>query len=130
MLKKSLFLILVSAVFLTGCTAKPQPNNNLPLPTPTVTQAEVSPTYTFVAETDGQTAADLLQANLTLETKDYGEAGLFITAINGLAGDNQNYWAFYLNDQYAQTGISQTVLKKGDKITLVYEKIVFDQLSE
>lgn len=108
--------------------------------------------YSFTATENGQIALDLIEAEtesdsnskaksnsstnsdsnprpelppLKIETIDYGLAGKFVSSINGLAGNNQNYWAFYVNGEYAQAGASQTILKKGDIITLTYEAVTF-----
>lgn len=48
---------------------------------------------------------------------------MFVTSINGVAGDNEHYWAFYVNDEFAQQGVSQTVLEGGDVVKFVYEEI-------
>lgn len=75
------------------------------------------------ATVSGQTALDLLSANTDIETKDYGDAGQFVVGVNNLKGDNENYWAFYINDEFAQKGVSQTILEEGDVVKIVYEKI-------
>ncbi len=79
--------------------------------------------FEFSATQSGQVALELLEANVILETQDFGDAGKFVTSINGLAGNNQNYWAFYLNGKYAEQGVSQTILTEGDSIKFVYEAI-------
>ncbi len=79
--------------------------------------------FEFSATQSGQIALELLESSAVVETQDFGEAGKFITSINGLAGNNQNYWAFYLNDGYAEQGVSQTILEKGDSIKFIYEAI-------
>ncbi|GIK84319.1 MAG: hypothetical protein BroJett025_09410 [Patescibacteria group bacterium] len=79
--------------------------------------------FEFSATQSGQIALELIEANATIETQDFGDAGKFVTSINGLAGNSQNYWAFYLNGEYAEQGVSQTILEKGDTIKFVYEAI-------
>jgi len=79
--------------------------------------------YIYIATESGQLALDLIQANAQVETQDYGDAGQFVTSINGLAGNNEYYWAFYVNNDYAQQGASQTVLQAGDVIRFVYEAV-------
>lgn len=72
---------------------------------------------------DNPTALDLL--NL-LVGKDnvgvtyYGEDA-FVNSINGVATEGNSYWAFYINDEMASTGLNGHTLKNGDKITLNYE---------
>lgn len=91
--------------------------------TQTVTTSSVAAEHAFTATADGQTAQALLEANATVEYKDYGTAGKFVTSIDGLAADEGHYWAFYLNGKYSETGVSQTTLKKGDIITFTYEAV-------
>jgi hypothetical protein len=74
------------------------------------------------ATQDGQTAFDLLKNNADIETKQY-DFGIFIESVNGLKGDDQHFWAFYVNDQKSQTGADTTILKKGDVAKFVWEKI-------
>ncbi len=131
--KLSLLLIMVfAAVSMTACSALKTGTTTTasPLPTPAA-QTATTPTpaamlktsYELTATQSGEVALDILEANAKVETKDYGEAGKFVTAINGLAGDNTAYWAFYVNGTYAEKGASQTKLKKGDTIKFVYEAV-------
>ncbi len=103
-------------------------------PTPTTDASPTSEITEFVQENtvsqlvltatqSGQTALELLEAKAEIETKDYGEAGVFVTSINGVVGDNEHYWAFYVNDEFAQQGVSQTVLESSDVVKFVYEEI-------
>lgn len=42
-----------------------------------------------------------------------GSFGLYIDAVNGIAADwdnDQTYWAFYINGEYATTGIGETAI--------------------
>ena len=73
----------------------------------------------------GTTALDLLrQSGVQLELKSFGEAGQFITSINDIAANTNNYWAFYVNDEYAQQAVDKTPVKDGDRVKFVYERIV------
>ena len=91
------------------------------------TQA-IAAQYTFSASADGQTAEELLSANAEVEYTDYGDAGKFVRSIDGLSADDAHYWAFYVNGEYSQTGVSQTTLNEGDIITFTYEAIDLTQL--
>jgi hypothetical protein len=122
-------IILSSAVFLSGCsqriaqpsvTVSPTPS---PASSPTAQETKKKANYEYTATEGKQVALDLLMSNATIETKDYGNAGKFVTSINGLQGNNDNYWAFYLNGKYAEKGASQTILKKGDVIKFIYEPV-------
>lgn len=79
--------------------------------------------YMYIATESGQLALDLLRSQTEVETEDYGSAGEFVTSINGLAGNNEYYWAFYLNNEYAEKGAAQTTLQEGDVIRFVYEPL-------
>lgn len=116
----------VFSLVLSACGLKRPANNPTAAPTasPEATEATKKQTvYEFTASTSGQLAIDLIEAGAQVETQEYGSAGKFVTSINGLAGDNSNYWAFYLNGNYAEQGVSQTKLAKGDTIKFVYEAV-------
>jgi hypothetical protein len=120
---KSIFIVFSSIIFI-GCQA--QAPTQTPSPAPieeSISPNEAQTTYSFTTSDEGITAYDLLSQNVDLETKDFGDAGLFVESINGLAGDDSHYWGFYINGEYAQTGISQTVLQTGDTIELKYETL-------
>ncbi len=128
-------IITIATVF-AGCTqlnfskqisqenqqeSQPIPAGSTEIPTSPKTE------YSFTAAEDEQLALDLIVSQATIETADYGTAGKFVTSINGLAGNNQNYWAFYVNGEYAQKGASQTILKKGDIIKFTYEAVTLEK---
>lgn len=87
--------------------------------------AKITIELTAVNPRSGQTAFELLKesgAQVTAES--YGDAGSFITSINDLKGDSDNYWAFYINDQYANQAADKTVVKHGDRVKFVYERVL------
>ena len=54
-----------------------------------------------------------------------GQYGLYVTTVNGITVDYDKdgmYWAFYVNDEYAQTGVDATEIKEGDSYALKAEK--------
>ena len=59
--------------------------------------------------------------------KEYPTLGYFVEEINGIENNNKTgeYWIYYVNDQSAQTGISNYYLKEGDIIEWKYEKSKF-----
>lgn len=78
--------------------------------------------YTFVATVSGQTALDLLSAQTQVQSKTY-DFGTFIEGINGVLGNNDQYWAFYVNDQYAQEAADKIILQSGDSLTFRLESV-------
>ncbi len=81
-------------------------------------------TVAFTVSTDADTVGDALLENGLIEG-DEGQYGLYIKKVNGILADydvNQRYWAFYINGEYAMTGVDSTEIKVGDEYSLVYEK--------
>ncbi len=77
--------------------------------------------FVLVAETNGQKASELLNKYLKVDYKDY-TMGAMVDGVNGIAGDGQNFWAFYVNGEFATKAVDRTILKAGDSIEIVYEQ--------
>ncbi len=69
----------------------------------------------FTVCTDKTVVGDaLLDAGL-IEGEE-GQYGLYVTKVNGIVADyniDQTYWAFYIDGQYASTGVDQTNIEVG-----------------
>ena len=53
------------------------------------------------------------------------EYGLFVKTVNGLTVDydaDGAYWAFYVNDEYAQTGVDSTAVTEGESYSFKVEQ--------
>lgn len=73
---------------------------------------------------NGASALDQIKsAPVNATYKDYGDLGMLVESINGIAGNTKTntYWIFYVNGQSATTGASQTKLKNNDTIMWRYE---------
>ena len=70
---------------------------------------------TFEFKTDKETVGDvLLEADLISGTE--GEYGLMILTVNGETHDyneDGKYWAFYVDGEYAMSGVSTTAVTDG-----------------
>ena len=79
---------------------------------------------TFTVNTDEEMlGAALLEHKLI--SGDESDYGLYIKSVNGITADydtDKAYWAFYVNDQYANTGIDATKIEKDAKYKLEYTK--------
>ena len=65
----------------------------------------------------GMTALELLERNATVIKSGTGE-NAFVTSINGVAANSQNqYWAFYVNDEPATVGAGSYNTKPTDTIS-------------
>ncbi len=81
--------------------------------------------YTFQVHTDQETVgAALLEEGLIAGEE--GAYGLYITSVLGMSADyeaDQAYWAFYINGDYANTGVDTTTILPGDSYELRYETV-------
>ena len=81
-------------------------------------------TVVFTVKTNEETVGEALLKSGLIEGEQ-GQYGLYIKKVNGMLADydvNQRYWAFYINDEYAITGVDATEIKESDTYSLVYEK--------
>lgn len=56
---------------------------------------------------------------------DMGDYGLYVKKVNGIAADydvDQTYWAFYINGEYAMTGVDTTEITEGSTYMMKVEK--------
>ena len=78
----------------------------------------------FTVKTDENTVgAALFEHNLVDGEK--GEYGLYVKSVNGIVADfdvDKSYWAFYINGEYAMSGIDTTEIEKGTTYRLEYTK--------
>ncbi len=54
-----------------------------------------------------------------------GEYGLYVKTVNGITADydeDGTYWAFYINGEYAQTGVDATPVAEGETYSFKVEK--------
>ena len=75
---------------------------------------------TFTIHTDKATLADALLEHGLVEG-DEGQYGLYIKKVNGIEADydkDGTYWAVYVNDDMAMTGISYIEVQEGGKYRL------------
>ena len=79
---------------------------------------------TFTVKTDQDTVgAALLEHELIAGEE--GAYGLYVKVVNGITADydvDQSYWAFYVDGEYAMTGVDSTVIDEGAIYTLEYAK--------
>lgn len=89
----------------------------------TVTDQEGEVTE-FEVHTDKKTVGEaLLEAGLI--DGDEGEYGLYVKTVNGITADydaDGMYWAFYINGEYAQTGVDATPVTEGETYSFQIEK--------
>jgi hypothetical protein len=73
--------------------------------------------------TDKETVGDAL-AELGLISGEESEYGLYVQTVNGITVDYDKdgvYWAFYINGEYAPTGVDSTAITEGDSYSFKVE---------
>ncbi len=81
--------------------------------------------YSYTAESSGQTPFSLLAESEEVEYDEY-DFGVFINSINGQAGNDQYFWALYVNDELAQQAGDKIELEPGDEVEWRWEEVITD----
>ena len=79
---------------------------------------------TFTINTDKTTVGEALQDCKLIEGEQ-GEYGLYIKKVNGILADydvDQSYWAFYVNGEYATSGVDTTEIAEDTVYKLEHAK--------
>ena len=79
---------------------------------------------TFTIHTDKETVGDALLEHELISGEE-GAYGLYIKVVNGITADydvDQSYWAFYVNGEYAMSGVDMTEIDEGAIYQLAYTK--------
>jgi len=79
---------------------------------------------TFEIHTDKTTVGDAL-LEVGLIAGEEGDYGLFVKEVNGITADydvDGTYWAFYVNGEYAASGVDTTEIAEGDSYSFKVEK--------
>ena len=78
----------------------------------------------FEIHTDKTIVGDAL-LELELIAGDEGDYGLYVKTVNGITADynvDKTYWAFYINGEYAMSGVDTTKIIAGDSYSVKVEK--------
>lgn len=133
MMSAVLCFALIVAMALTGCGTT-ETNVTTVTDGQTVGEGNVSFPLTIVdkesneinvtIKTDKEIVGDALEA-LGLIEGDESEYGMYVKAVNGIVAiyeEDATYWAFYINGEYAQTGVDSTPIVDGESYMLKVEK--------
>lgn len=77
----------------------------------------------FEIHTDKETVGEALLDLGLIEGED-GEYGLYVKSVNGVTADYDKdgvYWAFYINGEYASTGVDATPVTEGEQYSFKVE---------
>ena len=78
----------------------------------------------FEIHTDKETVGEAL-LELELIAGEDGEFGLYVKEVNGITADydvDQTYWAFYVDGEYAMSGVDVTNIEEGKTYAFKVEK--------
>ncbi len=90
----------------------------------TVKVTAAKKTIVFTIKTDKSTVGEALLEH-DLISGDAGEYGLYIKTVNGILADysvDQSYWAFYIGENYAMTGVDSTEITEDNIYKLEHTK--------
>lgn len=78
----------------------------------------------FTIHTDKSTVGEALLEH-ELIAGEQGAYGLYVKVVNGITADydvDASYWGFYINGEYALSGVDTTPITAGESYELRYEK--------
>ena len=90
----------------------------------TVVIEDTQKSVTFTIHTDKTTVGEALLEHNLIHGEE-GAYGLYVKVANGTVADydvDQSYWAFYVGEDYAMTGVDATAIEEGVTYRLVYTK--------
>lgn len=65
------------------------------------------------------------EGKINFKEKNYSGIGKFIEEINGVKGNGDKYWIYYVNGKKAKVGVSDYKLNIGDIVSWKYEKNIY-----
>ncbi|MDE6962863.1 MAG: DUF4430 domain-containing protein [Lachnospiraceae bacterium] len=129
-------LILAMALFTAGCGSDEKKETASGTETGVSVLGEGDRVFPFtVVDKDGnetkfeihtnQETVGAALAELNLIAGDESEYGLYVKTVNGVTADYDAdgvYWAFYVNDEYAVSGVDSTAIAEGESYSFKVEK--------
>ena len=124
-MKKLLAIVLaiLTLVSLTACGAAEEAEGPKVTFTITVVDGDGNETA-FEIETTRTIVGDALLDEGLIEGEE-SEYGMYIKSVNGIVADYETtgtYWSFYIDGEYAMTGVDQTKIEEGVSYMLKVEK--------
>ena len=110
-----LTLILIVGLALTTCTKQHNPNDEEEKVFRLIVVDGEGREDSFTVRTPEDTVGEALE-NIGMIKGRKESAGFMVTAVNGVTAEYEkdgHYWAFYIGDEYAMTGVMQTEIEDG-----------------
>ncbi len=134
-------LIAAMALGMMGCNEQPKTDGGDTTSTTTATTngnelGQGAATFTFtVTDKDGNSTAYIIHTDKAMVGEalmehglvqgEEGAYGLYVKTVNGITADydvDKTYWAFYVNGEYAVTGVDKTAVTDGASYAFKVEK--------
>lgn len=115
-------LVAALALNITGCSGNKEDAGKKSF-TFVVTDLEGKEETFTISSTKTTVGEALLDEGLI--AGDESEYGLYVKTVNGVTADwdaDQTYWAFYIDGEYAMTGVDQTDITDGATYSMVLTK--------
>lgn len=125
----SILLIISMSLIFTSCKEKVKKNNDVSVSSSVTALGEGSREFIFTVvtadgnektyniKTDEITVGEAL-SSLKLIDGENGAYGLYVKTVDSVTYDydkDGKYWAFYINGEYASSGVDKTEIKQGDR---------------
>ena len=130
-------MLIVAMAFTTGCGEKKQEKNTAGQEASNSTvlgEGQTQFTFTVIDKDGNETAFEIhtdktIVGDALLEVGliagEESQYGLYVKTVNGITADydvDQTYWAFYVNGEYAMTGVDTTNIEAGSTYSFKVEK--------
>ncbi len=127
-LSRMLLLVLVAVMALTAVACGGQTETETEAAEPRTFTFEVVPmegeARTFTVSTQKATVGEALMDEKLIEGEE-GPYGLYVKVVDGITADydiDRTYWSFYINGEYAMTGVDTTAVEDGATYAFRQEK--------
>jgi len=133
MKKKSIIISTIAVLIIVGLSffaisksINNKKDNNLVKITISVFDKDNKEIYNKGIETEEKYLAGVLEKTKDLEVKmEDSEYGKYITSILGIEQGDNYYWSYYINDEYANVGVSNCGVESNKVYTFKFEKFEY-----
>ena len=127
MKKLKVVFLFIMLIFISACNNTEDVNKDLTTITVNVYDKEANEIYNEEISTNEEYLSDVLknidELNVITVDSQYGE---YVTSILEISEGDNYYWSYYIDDEYAQIGISSCKVEDGKTYTFKIERYTND----
>ena len=127
MKKLKIVFLFIMLIFISACNNTEDVNKDLTTITVNVYDKEANEIYNEEISTNEEYLSDVLknidELNVITVDSQYGE---YVTSILEISEGDNYYWSYYIDDEYAQIGISSCKVEDGKTYTFKIERYTND----